>query len=101
SDLADAHVRALGWLKRMPVTGLHEAFNLGSGAGYSVKQAVAETSRIAGRAVPYRVGPRRPGDSPKLVGDISKARRELAWQPSRDLTAQIDDTLRWRRKMPR
>jgi hypothetical protein len=35
-----------------------------------------------------------------VVGDVAKAKRELGWQPSRDL-AQIDDTLRWRRKMPR
>jgi UDP-glucose-4-epimerase GalE len=101
SDLADAHVRALAWLKRGPASGLHEAFNLGSGSGYSVKQAMAETSRIAGRAVPHKLGPRRPGDSPKLVGDIAKAKKELGWQPSRDLAAQIEDTLRWRRKMPR
>ena len=101
SDLADAHVRALAWLKRGPTSGLHEAFNLGSGSGYSVKQAMAETSRIAGRAVPHKIGPRRPGDSPKLVGDIAKAKKELGWHPSRDLAAQIDDTLRWRRKMPR
>jgi UDP-glucose-4-epimerase GalE len=101
SDLADAHIRALDWLRRMPESGRHEAFNLGSGAGYSVRQAIAETARIAGRAVPHTVGPRRAGDSPKLVGDIAKARRELGWRPLRDLAAQIEDTLRWRRKMPR
>ena len=101
SDLADAHVRALGWLTRLPKEGRHEAFNLGSGSGYSVKQAVAETARIAGRDVPHKVGPRRPGDSPKLVGDIAKAARELGWRPTRDLAVQIEDTLRWRRKMPR
>jgi UDP-glucose 4-epimerase len=80
---------------------VHESFNLGSGTGYSVRQAVAETARIAGRLVPHQVGPRRPGDSPKLVGDISKSARELGWRPSRDLAAQIEDTLRWRRAMPR
>jgi UDP-glucose-4-epimerase GalE len=101
SDLADAHVRALHWLKRQPATGRHEAFNLGSGSGYSVRQAIAETARIAGKPVPHQVGPRRPGDSPRLVGDIAKSRRELGWQPTRDLAAQIEDTLRWRRKMPR
>jgi nucleoside-diphosphate-sugar epimerase len=35
------------------------------------------------------------------VGDIAKARRELGWRPTRDLAAQIEDTLRWRSKMPR
>jgi UDP-glucose 4-epimerase len=101
SDLADGHVRALQWLRRQPSDGLHEAFNLGSGSGYSVRQAIAETARIAGHPVPHQVGPRRPGDSPRLVGDIAKAHRELGWRPTRDLAAQIEDTLRWRRKMPR
>jgi UDP-glucose-4-epimerase GalE len=100
SDLADAHRRALDWLGRRTTDG-HEAFNLGSGTGYSVRQALAETGRLAGRPVPHSVGPRRPGDSPKLVGDIGKARRELGWSPQRDLATQIEDTLRWRRKMSR
>ena len=101
TDLADAHLRALGWLKKQPEHGVHEIFNLGCGSGYSVRQVVAETGRIAGSPVPHNVGPRRVGDSPRLVGDITKARRELGWQPTRDLSAQIEDTLRWRRKMPR
>jgi UDP-glucose-4-epimerase GalE len=100
SDLADAHLRALGWLAGRTVAG-HEAFNLGSGAGYSVREALAETARIAGKPVPHAVGPRRPGESPNLVGDIGKARRELGWSRQRDLAAQIEDTLRLRRKMPR
>jgi UDP-glucose-4-epimerase GalE len=101
SDLADAHVRALDWLRGAPQGGLHETFNLGSGVGYSVRQAIAETGRIAGRDVPHTVGPRRAGDSPKLVGDIAKVGRALGWKPLRDLATQIEDTLRWRRKMPR
>ena len=101
SDLADAHVRALDWLRRQDSRGLHETFNVGSGSGYSVRQAIAETARIAGRPVPHQVGPRRPGDSPRLVGDIAKVGDVLGWKPTRDLAQQIDDTLRWRRKMPR
>jgi UDP-glucose-4-epimerase GalE len=101
SDLADAHLRTLDWLQRASDAGLHEAFNLGSGIGYSARQVIAETSRLAGHAVPHTVGARRPGDSTKLVGDISKAARELGWAPQRNLAIQIEDTLRWRRKMPR
>ncbi len=101
TDLAEAHLKAIDWLGRAGGGGRHEAFNLGSGSGYSVRQAVAETGRIAGRPVPHNVGPRRPGDSPKLVGDISKAKRELGWRPTRDLATQIEDTLRWRRAMLR
>lgn len=101
NDLADAHLRAIDWLGRQAGRDVHEAFNLGSGAGHSVRQIFAETARIAGRPVPHSVGPRRPGDSPKLVGDIAKAKRELGWSPKRDLAVQIEDAMRWRRKMPR
>ncbi|WP_422000312.1 UDP-glucose 4-epimerase GalE [Reyranella sp.] len=101
ADLAEAHLRALDWLGAAAPGGRHEAFNLGSGRGYSVREAMAETARLAGRPVPHAVGPRRPGDSPRLVGDIAKARRMLGWQPTRDLAVQIEDTLRWRRRVPR
>jgi UDP-glucose-4-epimerase GalE len=101
SDLADAHVRALDRLRRTPQRGIHDAFNLGSGIGHSVRQVIAETARVAGCPVPLTVGDRRLGDSPKLVGDIAKAKRELGWAPTRDLAIQIEDTLRWRRKMLR
>jgi len=101
SDLADAHLRALQWLQRAPATGLHEQFNVGSGSGYSVRQVITETAHIAGVPVPHTVGPRRPGDSPRLVGNIEKAQRKLGWHPKRDLNIQIEDTLRWRRSMPR
>ena len=100
NDLAEGHIRVLKWLQRSPARGLHEPFNLGSGVGYSVRQVLAETARLAG-PVPQKVGPRRPGDSPRLVGDVAKSKAKLGWMPSHDLATQIEHTLRWRRKMPR
>src|SRR5258708_24072477 len=101
SDVDGGEGRAVGWVGGAPQGGLHETFNLGRGVGYSVRQAIAETGRIAGRDVAHTVGPRRAGDSPKLVGDIAKVGCALGWKPLRDLATQIEDTLRWRRKMPR
>jgi len=101
SDLADAHVRALSWLEHAPAKGVHECFNVGSSCGYSVREVIAETAHIGRLQVPHAVGPRRPGDSPRLVGNIDKTRRELGWYPERGLATQIEDTLRWRRMMPR
>ncbi len=50
SDLADAHLKAVQWLMRQkPGRGRHDVFNLGSGAGYSVKQVVQEIGRTVGR----------------------------------------------------
>ena len=102
TDLADAHLRAVQWLTRQTAgKGRHDVFNLGSGTGHSVRQVVDCIGRVAGRPVPHVYGARRPGDSPKLVGDIAKAQHELGWRPVRGIEAQIEDTLRWRRSMPR
>jgi UDP-glucose-4-epimerase GalE len=102
TDLADAHLRAVRWLLgRKAGRGCHNAFNLGSGTGYSVRQVVESIGRVVGRPVPHVYGARRPGDSPRLVGHIGKAQRELGWTPARGLEAQIEDTVRWRRSMRR
>ena len=101
SDLAEAHLRALDWLQRAPQRGLHEAFNLGSGAGYSVRQAIAETARIAGRAVPHTRRPAASGRFAQAGRRHFQGQRGTRLAPTRDLAAQIEDTLRWRRKMPR
>jgi len=78
-DLADAHVRAL---RHLEAGGASRAFNLGTGAGVSVREILDAIERVTGRAVPHRFGPRRPGDPPVLVSDASRARAELGWNPS-------------------
>ena len=100
TDLADAHLRAVQWLmSQKPGRGRHDVFNLGSGAGHSVKQVVDCIGRLVGRPVPHVYGARRPGNSPRLVGCIAKAQRELGWTPARGLETQIEDTVRWRMSM--
>jgi UDP-glucose-4-epimerase GalE len=97
-DLADAHVRALDYLgKESRAT----ALNLGSGRGYSVRELIETTGRIAGAKVPHSIGPRRPGDAARLVCDTTLVQRELGWLPAHGLETQIEHALRWRRKMPR
>jgi len=100
SDLAAAHVSAIAHLATRGSAG-HAGLNLGSGSGYSVRQALVETGRVVGKPVPFSEAPRRPGDPPRLVGDSARARALLGWRPTRDLAKQIEDTLRWRLKMPR
>ncbi len=77
-DLADAHRRALDYLRG---DGTTEVFNLGNGEGYSVMQVIESISRVAGREVPFALGARRPGDPPVLVASADRARRMLGWVP--------------------
>jgi UDP-glucose-4-epimerase GalE len=79
-DLATAHLAALQRLLKDQVASA-ESYNLGIGRGYSVREVIQACSSVTGVDIGYRVGPRRPGDPPSLVGDAAKARSVLGWSP--------------------
>lgn len=96
-DLADAHLLALN--KLIPGKGLK--LNLGSGAGYSVKEIVNMGRQITKHAIPTSIGPRRAGDPPELVADASRARELLDWSPRySDLQTIVETAWRWHREHP-
>lgn len=88
-DLADAHVRALA---RLQGGGASAIFNLGNGAGYSVRQVIDTARRVTGRAIPVRDSARRPGDPATLVASSARARRDLGWQPAHEALEVIIET---------
>ena len=88
-DLIDAHIKALNSLGAAG----HEIYNLGSGSGYSVREVVKAASDAIGYQIPFVDSPRRAGDPAVLIADISKAKRMLAWEPTRDMTTMVADTL--------
>ena len=97
SDLAEAHVLALGKLQE---SGRSDVFNLGTGKGASVLELIAAVERVTGRKVPYSVGPRREGDPPALVSNGDRARSELGWTPRlSDLDTIVGTAWAWHQKM--
>jgi UDP-glucose 4-epimerase len=88
-DLIDAHIKALNSLGSAG----HEIFNLGSGGGYSVREVIAAATQATGSQIPFIDSPRRAGDPAVLIADISKAKRILGWQPTRNLEVMVSDTL--------
>ncbi len=89
TDLASAHLAALRYLG---AGGTSAAFNLGAGSGHSVRDVVAMVERVAGRRVPIREVPRRPGDPACLVAEYAKAARELGWHPGHSSLQEIVET---------
>jgi UDP-glucose 4-epimerase len=75
-DLAAAHLAVLPKLDSGSVR-----YNVGNGAGHSVKQVIAAIEKVSGRAVPHSLAPRRAGDPPALVASSQKLRGETGWQP--------------------
>jgi len=96
-DLALGHCRAIGHV--MANTGV-EAVNLGTGQGYSVLQMVSAFEAASGRAVPYQVDARRPGDIAACYADPEKAAALLHWRAERSLAQMCADSWRWQVKNP-
>ncbi|MBF2008276.1 UDP-glucose 4-epimerase GalE [Chlorogloeopsis fritschii PCC 9212] len=86
SDLADAHVLGLEYLLK---GGNSEAFNLGNGNGFSVKEVIETAKQVTGRDIKVVECDRRPGDPPALIGSGDKARKILGWQPQYSALSEI------------
>jgi len=87
-DLAAAHILALDATSRPG----HEVFNLGNGAGFSVREVVDAARAVTGAEIPTVESPRRAGDPAVLVASSEKIRRELGWVPRKpELAAMIAD----------
>jgi UDP-glucose 4-epimerase len=96
-DLAVGHLRALEKLAGR--TGCR-AYNLGTGRGSSVLEALHAFERAIGRAIPYKILPRRPGDAAACYCDPSLAEHELDWKAEHDLDAMCRDAWRWQSQNP-
>jgi UDP-glucose 4-epimerase len=96
-DLADAHLRALDYLRR---GGASVTLNCGYGHGYSVREVLAMVERVAGQRLTIREEPRRPGDPPTLIARADRVRSVLGWQPRYDdLEAIVRTSLNWERQL--
>ncbi|HFK1545589.1 UDP-glucose 4-epimerase GalE [Bacillus sp. SBS7] len=91
-DLAKGHVKALE--KVLGTRGI-EAYNLGTGKGYSVLEMVKAFEKVSGKKIPYKVIGRRPGDVAICFADVSKAKRELGWEAEYGLEEMCIDSWRW------
>lgn len=92
-DLVDAHVLGVKWLEDQKAS---RVFNLGTGTGFSVREVIDQSGAVTNRDVPVVEGPRRPGDSTKLVSGSTRAEAELGWKPHRSTMKQmITDAWRW------
>lgn len=97
SDLADAHVKALDYLAS---GGKSLICNVGTGQGTSVKQLIAMTESVTGRALPHDITGRRTGDPAAVFADPTLMRAVLGWRATRDLREIISSAYRWHERHP-
>lgn len=91
-DLAKGHVKALEWVEKK--NGI-DAFNLGTGHGYSVLEVVHAFIKANQVDVPYVIAPRRPGDIAACYADTKKAYEVLGWKAEKELEEMCEDSWRF------
>lgn len=97
TDLAAGHLAALNWVRKNKGA---EAFNLGTGTGYSVLDIIHALEKAIGREIPFKVTPRRPGDVPECYADASKAFKVLGWKAHKNLEDMCADAWNFARNNP-
>lgn len=98
NDLAVAHLLALEALADG-----HDStiYNLGNGAGYSVREVIDTASRVVGRKILAVETQRRLGDPAVLIASSEKIQRELNWEAAYpDLQTIIETAWRWHKNHP-
>jgi UDP-glucose 4-epimerase len=97
-DLGRAHLLALEAAEQ----GEHRVYNLGNGAGFSVREVVEAARGVTGKNVDAVEAPRREGDPPVLVAASDRIRADLGWKPEKPgLEAMISDAWTWMQDHPR
>ena len=96
-DLGRAHLLAL----EAAGLGEHRVYNLGNGAGFTVREVVEAARSVTGARIDAEEAPRRAGDPPALVASSQKIQADLGWRPEKPgLETMISDAWAWMREHP-
>ncbi|MEH7308405.1 UDP-glucose 4-epimerase GalE [Neobacillus drentensis] len=96
-DLAVGHLRALDKVSNS--TGI-DAFNLGTGKGYSVLEMVEAFEKASLKKVHYKIVDERHGDAAVSYADPLKAKQELGWVAEKSIEEMCEDSWKWQMKNP-
>jgi UDP-glucose 4-epimerase len=95
SDIADAHVRALNYLIENKQKKATSVFNLGTGLGVSVLEAIESFEKVTQQKLNYKIGPRRAGDVISIYANNDFVKKELDWKPKYNLDDMMLSAWKW------
>ncbi len=99
TDLAKAHVAAIGRMVDGKSKSEYEVFNIGTGRGVSVLELVKGFERVNGVKLNYRIAPRRAGDIIAIWADPTLANTELGWKAERPLDETLASAWKWQQSL--
>lgn len=95
TDIADAHIKALDYILKHKNKSATSLFNLGTGKGVSVFEAINSFEKISGVKLNYKVGPRREGDVMAIYANNDLAKKELNWEPKFNIDEMMLSAWKW------
>ncbi len=98
-DLAKAHVKALQLLEKTPQESFYDVFNIGTGKGNTVLEAIQAFEQATSVKLQYAIGPRRAGDVEKIYAEVTKSTEVLGWKTELSLTDAMRDAWHWQQKL--
>ncbi|KAA9039460.1 UDP-glucose 4-epimerase GalE [Ginsengibacter hankyongi] len=98
-DIAHAHTLALQYLINKKNSSPCEIFNLGTGNGVTVLEAIHSFEKVSGVKLNYAIGPRRPGDIMAIYANNSLAKEKLNWNPKYSLDEMMSSAWKWELKL--
>ena len=99
SDIAHAHTLSVKHLEKGKAANRAEVFNLGSGNGVTVLEAIRAFEKVSGQKLNYVIGPRRPGDVIAIYANNDLARKTLGWNPKYSLEDMMLTAWKWELKL--
>ncbi|HKO80996.1 MAG TPA: UDP-glucose 4-epimerase GalE, partial [Chitinophagaceae bacterium] len=99
SDIANAHTLAMQYLEQEKTHALCEVFNLGTGNGVTVLEAIQSFEKISGVKLNYEIGPRRPGDVIAIYANNNLAKTKLGWDPKFSLDEMMLTAWQWEQRL--
>ena len=98
-DLAKAHIIAVKRLIENRNKKPLEVFNIGTGTGYTVLEAIRSFEKVSGNKLNYIIVDRRPGDIEKVWADTTFANNELGWKAEKELDEMMLSSWNWEKKL--
>lgn len=98
-DLAHAHTLALRYLEQERNKKSCEIFNLGTGNGNTVLEAIAAFEKVSGTALNYEIGPRRAGDVIAIYANNDSAQQVLGWKTKYNLEDIMATAWKWEQEL--
>ncbi len=98
-DLAKAHVVAMQRLIENKNKDNYEVFNIGTGKGSSVLEAINSFERVSNIKLNYKIVNRRAGDVTTAYADTTKANKELGWKAKSTLDEAMASAWKWQEKL--